>query len=501
MSDLRQLKLDAVGFSILHVEDNHALRENASKLLSKFFDTVYKASDGREGLQAYKKYNPQIVITDIKMPNMNGVELIEHIKKISSDTKIIIMSAFDDKEYLYQAIALGVFRFIKKPVNLSELTEILHAAVVQIKHEESLKLFDAQLKSVFNYQSSLIIMLEKGNISLANQMFLDFFDVENIEIFKEKYNDLGAHFLEHDGFLYNKQDKFWFDEVSANPQKLFHTKLKDKEGSARHFILKYQEIPNKEGFGILSFDDITELNLLKLYDGKKFKSDEYIKDSESLFKLLEVLQRNNAKVHLNNYYKGLSITNDALIYEIADKRVVLKTNFLQQKAIQYEGKSYIVSDALPQAIACDSLVEMSFDKQTVAFKNIHFVATSATQRKTIRVVPEAEHTVSLFVEEKKFHGDVRIEDISMEGVKLELNALPAGLQEGSPVVLDMVLSLNKKPLIINTKAVVLKKSENKHTFSVVFTLLCESNNKSDLVQYIANRQMSIIREFKGLQNG
>lgn len=59
MLDLKKLKLDAVGFSVLHVEDNDALRENASKLLHKFFDTVYTAADGKEGLevQALNSYN------------------------------------------------------------------------------------------------------------------------------------------------------------------------------------------------------------------------------------------------------------------------------------------------------------------------------------------------------------------------------------------------------------------------------------------------------------
>jgi len=55
MSDLKELKLEAKGFSILYVEDNKALRENASKLLMKFFDTVYSAYDGKDGFEIFKK--------------------------------------------------------------------------------------------------------------------------------------------------------------------------------------------------------------------------------------------------------------------------------------------------------------------------------------------------------------------------------------------------------------------------------------------------------------
>jgi YesN/AraC family two-component response regulator len=501
MLDFKQLQRDAEGYSILHVEDNEALRENASKLLKKFFATVYTASDGKEGLALFKKHNPNIVLTDIKMPHMTGIELAQNIRKISPYTKIIIMSAFDDKEYLYEAIEIGIFRFLKKPVNLGNLTEILHSAVVEIKHEDNVKLFDAYIKTIFNYQSAMVVMMKGEELIFANQALLDFFELSEVSECIEKFGDFGNVFLEHNGFLYNQADKNWFDAISKNPKKLYHVKLKDKEGKSRHFILKFQAIPEKNGYGVLSFDDITELNLLKLFDEKQSKRDENIQDTQALFKLLGVLQRNNAKVHLHNYYRGLSITNDAIITDVAKETVILKTNYLQQKAVQFEQRSLIVSDALPYVVACDNVVSMSFDKQNIEFKNLHFMVSSPVKRKTVRVIPEETHTVSLFLGENKFQGEARIEDISLDAVKLELNVLPAGLNEGSEVVLDLVLTTDKQHIIINTKAVMFRKQENKHSFSMVFMFKFEGSKKSDLVKYITNRQMSIIREFKGLQNG
>ena len=501
MLDLKKLKLDTVGFSILHVEDNDALRENASKLLHKFFDTVYTAADGKEGLDFFKMYKPSIVITDIKMPHMSGIELAQNIKKIAPQTKIIIMSAFDDKEYLYQAIELGAFRFIKKPVNLSELTEILHAAVITIKEEENTRVFDMQLQNILNYQSSMVLMLENEKPLLANQIFLDFFRVADINQFTQEYGDFGNLLLEHESFLYNKADKSWLEELHSNVQKLYHVILQAKDKSLKHFILKYQAVEHKDSFGIVTLDDITELNLLKLFSAQQFKNDVGVQDNQSLFDLLGVIQRNGAKIHLHNYYKGLSITNDAVITTIVNEKITLKTNYLQQKAVQFEQKSLIVSEALPYTISCEKLVRMNFEQQSLEFVNLHFIATSPTDRKTVRVTPEENHTISLFIEERKFHGDVIIQDISLDAVKLELNALPAGIKEESEVVLDMVLNINKQNIIINTKAIMIRKDENKHSFSVVFIFKFEANKKSDLVKYITHRQMSIIREFKGLQNG
>lgn len=501
MADLKRLKEDAESFSILYAEDNDALRENASKLLKKFFKNVYTAPDGVEGLEIFKKYHPEIVITDIKMPQMSGMELAKHIRHINPETKIVLMSAFDDKEYLYGAIELGVFRYIKKPVSLTDLSYILHEAIKQINHENQAKLFYVHLQSVFNYQSSMVIMLKGTKPILANQALLDFFEVQTIEEGIEIYGDIGNLFLEHSGFLYNKADEHWFEKVSQNEQKLFHVKLKDTKDNIKHFILKYQITPDEESSGILSFDDITELNLLTLFDAKRAKSDKNLKDTKAMFQLLEVIRRNSAKVELHNYYKGLSIVHDAIIVEVKDDSIVLKTSYMQEKAIQYEQNTLIISDALPNAVLCQNITQISFESQSVECKNIHFIPTSPITRKTIRLVPEEKHTVSLFINKSKFQGDVTIEDISLDAVKLKLNAFPAGLVKDDKVIIDMVLKIDNRPLIINTTAKMFRKSESRYSFSVVFLFEFALGKKGELVKYITQRQMAIIREFKDMQNG
>jgi len=499
MSDLKKLKSAAQGFTILYVEDNKALRANAAKLLHKFFDDVVVAENGEIALEMFKEKHYQIVLTDIRMPQMDGIELTQNIKKIQPNTKIIIMSGHDEKEYLLKAIELGIFRYLKKPVNVTELTEVLYEGLQEIKNDENTQLMFTQLKSIFNYQSSMVMMLNAAHPILANQMFYDFFSVDSVEEFKESFGDISKVFMEHDGFLYNSEEENALNKLRLNDKKLFHIKMKNQRGEIKHLIIKYQIIPEKEGYGILSFDDVTELNLLKLFDEKQTNLDEKEQDTQAMFDLLEVIQRNSAKISMHNYYKGLSITNDAVITDTQNGTLTLKTNYLQQKAIQFEGKTIIVSEALPHAIECRTIVKIKFDNQSVEIKNIRFIKSSPVSRKTIRVFPHEKHTASLFLGENKFHGDVSIEDISLDAVKLKLNALPAGLQNGDEVHLDLVLELDKKPLIINAAATMLKKSESRHSFSVVF--IFNKSQQGKLIKYITKRQMEIIREFKGLQNG
>lgn len=499
MSNLKELQADARGLSILYVEDNEALRKHAGHLLEKFFSKVDLAEDGQVGLEFFKKHHYSLVITDIRMPNMDGMTLIKHIKQINPETKSIIMSAFDDKDLLMQGIELGVFRFLKKPVNVTELSDILHEAIKEIKDEQHKKIFYSHLKSIFDYQSSMIVMLNDTKIVLANENFLEFFTYESISECQKSMGDIGKHFLEHDGFLYNHDAFNAVQTIRLNEQKLYHVKLKNNDGEIKHLIAKYQDVPEKPAYGVLSFDDVTELNLLKLFDAKQNNIDNNLADTKSMFSLLEAIQRNSAKIELHNYYNGLSITNCGVIINISDDTLTLKTTYMQQKAIQLERKTLIVSSALPYIVECLEVQKISFEKQEVELKALRFVKTSPITRSTIRVVPKTIPSVSLFMGGNKFHGDVSLEDISLNAVKLKLNSLPAGLSEDSNIILDIVLELDKKPLIINTKATMFKIIESKHNFYIVF--MFKDLKKNYLVNYITKRQMELIREIKGMQNG
>ncbi|MBU1990111.1 response regulator [bacterium] len=498
MAELKQLREEAKGFSVLYGESNDALRTNVAKLLDKFFSNVYSAADGIEGLRLFKKHRPEILITDVKLPNLQGIELCRYVKETLPDTKIIILSSCDDKEFLYESVTLGIFRYLKKPVNVANLTEVLHLALQQIHRDNDTKFFHASLKNIFNHQSSMLVMLRNEKIILANQSFLNFFGVENIKQFLQTYGDIGNVFLEHNGFLYNKADSMWLDEISQNEQKLYNVKIKDHSGKDRHFFFSYQNIPEQRESMVLTFEDVSGMNLLKLFDEKKELHPEEVLDANSIFEFLKGMQRNNTKVGLHNYYKGLSITHHAQIINVSEKGITLKTNNMQQKAIQYEKRSVLVSEALPHAVVCKNISDFSFETQLVEFKDVSFVTTSPVARKTIRLVPDEKDRATLFLSNGRKQTDIVLEDISLDALKIRLDAMPAGLNDGDEVTIDIILTLDKMPLIINTKAVLFRKQENKYSYSLVFMFRFGLGQRGEMVKYITKRQMNIIREFKGM---
>lgn len=94
-----------------------------------------EAADGREALKLAGQNKPHILITDIKMPGMNGIELIKEIKKQDSDIKVIILSAFSDYVYLKEAILSGAENYLLKPIDNEELTQTLVSTVSNIEQE------------------------------------------------------------------------------------------------------------------------------------------------------------------------------------------------------------------------------------------------------------------------------------------------------------------------------------------------------------------------------
>ena len=120
--------------NILYVEDEELLRESTLELLSSFFNSVDTAVDGLDGLEKYKAYYKKeklpydIVISDINMPNMNGLEMAEAIKDIDTEQMIIFITAFNEINYLHKAINMGAGGFLMKPIDLEELKKLLYTS-------------------------------------------------------------------------------------------------------------------------------------------------------------------------------------------------------------------------------------------------------------------------------------------------------------------------------------------------------------------------------------
>lgn len=178
---------------ILYIDDEDYIRENAVEYLSFYCDNVYEAKDGISGFEAYKKYNPDIIITDIKMPRLNGLKMVEKIRQEDKITRIIVATAFLETSYLLQAVELGLIKYLIKPITDEKLLPVLKVCLVDI----------VENKSIYDLNDGFIFdILNKTLFFNKNQIFLTKKELLFLEILLKnnkravKYDELNSYVWE-----------------------------------------------------------------------------------------------------------------------------------------------------------------------------------------------------------------------------------------------------------------------------------------------------------------
>jgi YesN/AraC family two-component response regulator len=110
--------------SVLYVEDEEKIRKGLERNLNILFGKVLIAEDGDTGLKKFKENSIDLIITDLKMPKLDGIEMIKEIKKIK-DIPTIVITAYIDADYLVDIIDLGVKKYLLKPVVMTKLVDTI----------------------------------------------------------------------------------------------------------------------------------------------------------------------------------------------------------------------------------------------------------------------------------------------------------------------------------------------------------------------------------------
>ncbi|MDK2063251.1 response regulator transcription factor [Aliarcobacter butzleri] len=156
MNDLKNLK-------ILYIDDESLIRENAVEYLSFYCDNVYEADNGINGLETYEKFQPDIIISDIKMPKLNGIDMVKKIRQQDKKTKIILATAFLETSYLLEAIELGLVKYLIKPITANKLLPVIKSCIEDIVEDKSIFYitnefsFDILNKTLFHKNEQIIL--------------------------------------------------------------------------------------------------------------------------------------------------------------------------------------------------------------------------------------------------------------------------------------------------------------------------------------------------------
>jgi DNA-binding response OmpR family regulator len=199
-------ELDALkNITILCVEDETGIREFVVNTLKYYFKEVYEASNGEEAYELYEEYKPKIVLTDIQMPKMDGIELVKKIRQNDNSTMIIMLTAHSNEEYLMNLINLNIDHFILKPLNSKKLNLALHKYINRNFSQEIMLHQDVILnlsKRELLYKNSTVIPLRKREKEFLHLLYKNkntittYMQIE-MELWQDKYmtNDALKSFI------------------------------------------------------------------------------------------------------------------------------------------------------------------------------------------------------------------------------------------------------------------------------------------------------------------
>jgi PAS domain S-box-containing protein len=191
MDRMNELMAYSRELKLLYVEDNPDSREMTSLILEDFFDEIVVAVDGQEGLEKFRKGAFDLIITDINMPVMNGLEMIERIRAEDSEIPIIVLSAHNEEEFFIQSITLGVDGYLLKPIDLDQLIGVLERVVGKYQYlqdaRKNLNLL-TQYQQATNLSSIVSKTDTRGVITFVNDKFCEISGYTKEELLGKPHN-------------------------------------------------------------------------------------------------------------------------------------------------------------------------------------------------------------------------------------------------------------------------------------------------------------------------
>jgi len=153
-------------YTILFVEDEAEIRSNYVVYLKMLFKEVYEAADGRKAYEIYNSKKPDILILDINIPYLSGIELLKKIRKTDSKTKAIMLTAHTDTKLLLEAVSLKLTKYLVKPISRTALKEALNLVLLELDKEKNKEINSLNLKDSYTWD----YLLEE--LSLNNKQIL-----------------------------------------------------------------------------------------------------------------------------------------------------------------------------------------------------------------------------------------------------------------------------------------------------------------------------------------
>lgn len=318
--------------TVLYVEDDASTREELVFFLENKVKELYVAENGQEGFELFEKYQPDLIITDIQMPVMNGTKMVKMIKQVNTTVPIVFITAFNDADNLYDAIKLNVTNYLTKPLNLFALSEVLTSIAKNINLEnENKKIINTlkQYKDIVDERSIISKTDTNGIITYVNEPFEKISGYKKEELIGISHNVITHPAINKDIF------KQMWRKINFE-KKSWQGRLKNiaKDGSEYFVDIIVKPILDLDG-NIIEYislsNDITDLETTKEY----FKT----QTQKNALNLTESIRIVNA------YKEAINESNIIL-------RINLDRNIVYANDAFFRISGYLKSDLIGKPYSC-----------------------------------------------------------------------------------------------------------------------------------------------------
>ncbi len=260
--------------NILYVEDDSTMRKMFKEVLKKIVDTIYLANDGQDGLEVFEREDIDIIITDINMPNMSGLEMAHEIRKSDKNIPIVVTSSYSESDYLLQAIDHDVTSYMLKPISYDTLRKKIEQVAHSVFLEKRLARNQKMAQTAIDLYEGMIVEVVNKNIDFANESCKRIFNINQKPSYKEFSNFFDSDDIiatiqaieEKNKIIHSKNGFSYLVDMTSMDQNSYLLILSD----VTHMVQKTDELEKQS---------VTD-ELTGIYNRKKFdQSLVYFKES------------------------------------------------------------------------------------------------------------------------------------------------------------------------------------------------------------------------------
>jgi len=269
--NLQQLKEITKNMSVLYVEDDKVIMEQIRDFLLKLFSHVDVALNGEDGFLKFKDREYDIIITDITMPQMNGIEMIKAIKSINDNQNIIVMSSHDKPEYTIPLINLGVDRFILKPFDvkiflavLSKVCGAIDALREKVRLENEINIKNSEIEAILDLVDQGVVRINKENVYHANARAYKLLGVAHLVHIQKLFDDLSHFLMDAQGYLYAPNILELIEKAKEGGKRNYKL-MGSNEAGDRVFLFSANAINDTKRY-VINLKDITLFEQQGMYN-------------------------------------------------------------------------------------------------------------------------------------------------------------------------------------------------------------------------------------------